>query len=302
VRVEAVSSKVAPVSIEPGSPVPAGAQGEMKQAAETKAPDNLSQSAAHRTAGERHMKANTAELAIDDHVLRERLKLLRFSNPWTYFGRLLIVLLPWSIRRHLLVRFWKFDLHPTSRIGLAWVFPEHLQMGPFAMIGHLTVCKGLERVHLEEHALIGRLNWVSGCGKSGIAYQHDHDRRSELIVRRHAAITNRHMLDCTNRIEIGEFTTVAGYWSQFLTHSIDLAASRQDSRPIKIGKYCFLGTGCVVLGGSVLADYSVLGAKSLLSKHQHTESFGLYGGTPARRIKPIPSDHKYFHRIVGVVV
>ena len=33
--------------------------------------------------------------------------------------------------------------------------------------------------------------------------------------------------------------------------------------PITIGDYCFVGTNCVLLGGSVLPSYSVLAAKSL---------------------------------------
>src|SRR3712207_7972137 len=46
------------------------------------------------------------------------------------------------------------------------------------------------------------------------------------------------------------YTTL--FRSQFLTHSIDLLENVQRSRPIKIGKFCFVGTNSVILGGSVL--------------------------------------------------
>jgi acetyltransferase-like isoleucine patch superfamily enzyme len=117
----------------------------------------------------------------------------------------------------------------------------------------------------------------------------------------HAAITKSHHIDCTNRITIGPFTTIAGYHSQLLTHSIDLQHNRQHSEPITIGAYCFVGSNCVILGGSVLPDQCVLGALSLLNK-PFSESWSLYGGQPARRLKPIDANAAYFSRLEGFVV
>jgi acetyltransferase-like isoleucine patch superfamily enzyme len=201
----------------------------------------------------------------------------------------------------LLIKFWRYDLHPTSHIGFSWIFPDYLRMDAYATIGHLTVSRGLERLCLDEYAIVGRLNWIAGYPKSGLAYRHDSERRSELLVGRHAAITNRHLLDCTNAIYVGEFATVAGFRSQFLTHSIDLSVSRQDSKPIYIGKYSFTGTGCIVLGGSVLPDHCVLGAAALLNK-QFTRPYTLYCGTPAKAVKSLPVDHQYFNRERGFVL
>lgn len=89
-----------------------------------------------------------------------------------------------------------------------------------------------------------------------------------MIVGEHSAITNRHLIDCTDRVTLGRFTTFAGFRSQILAHSIDLAECRQSARPVTIGDYCFVGTDCVLLGGSALPDCSVLAAKSLLNKPQ----------------------------------
>ena len=101
---------------------------------------------------------------------------------------------------------------------------------------------------------------------------------------------------------LGPFTTFAGFQSQILTHSIDLAASRQSSQPVTVGAYCFVGTNCVLLGGAALPDYSVLGAKSLLNK-AFTDTHTLYGGVPARALAPIPAEGTaYFHRTEGSVV
>ena len=215
---------------------------------------------------------------------------------------LLSVLLPWSIRRGFLEKQFGFTLHPTSRIGLSWVFPERLVMEAHTSIGDLTVCKNLALVHLREHAVIGRGNWITGfpLGPSP-HFAEETDRRPELIVGEHSAITHRHLIDCTNRITIGKFTTVAGFQSQMLTHSIDVEQNRQRSAPIHIGDYCFLGTNCVLLGGSALPDFCVLGAKSLLNK-AFIETHRLYGGVPARELQSLPRDYAYFNRTAGFVV
>jgi acetyltransferase-like isoleucine patch superfamily enzyme len=110
-----------------------------------------------------------------------------------------------------------------------------------------------------------------------------------------AAITKHHHIDCTSPVSIGKFTTIAGYYSQLLTHSIDIIESRQDSHPISIGDYCFVSTNVVILGGAQLPDYSVLGAKSLLNKKLN-QPYALYAGQPAVFVKTIDKEAKYFTR------
>lgn len=214
---------------------------------------------------------------------------------------LVSLLLPWSLRRRLLEKRFGYSIHETSRIGLAWVFPERLVMEAHTSIGDLSVCKNIALLHLHEHATIGRGNWITGfpLGPSR-HFAHETDRRPELIVGAHSAITHRHLIDCTNSVTIGSFTTFAGFRSQILTHTIDLAENRQSSARVRIGDRCFVGTDSVLLGGSVLPDFCVLGAKSLLNKAQ-TETHTLYGGVPARPLQSLPRDLKYFERAEGFV-
>jgi acetyltransferase-like isoleucine patch superfamily enzyme len=216
--------------------------------------------------------------------------------------KFLLLLLPWPLRRYLLQRIYGYQLHPRARIGLAWVYPRHLVMDAGAQISHLTVVKGLDRLSMGESAIIGRLNWISGY-PSGLPphFADQPDRRPELELGAHAAITNRHIVDCTDRISIGAFATVAGFRSQLLTHSINLATCRQEARPIHIGAYCFVGTACTVLGGAVLPDCSVLGAHSLLNR-AFLETHRLYAGVPAEVKRELDQDLPYFRRASGFVV
>lgn len=213
----------------------------------------------------------------------------------------LLLFLPWRLRRVALNKIFGYQINPTARIGFSLICPERLEMDAGARIGNLTLCKGIALLKMSEKASIGNLNWITGFPAGDHSFfSADVGRRPELILGAHAAVTTRHFIDCTNSVRIGKFATFAGTRSQMLTHSIDLYECRQSSKPITIGEYCFVGTACVLLGGSVLPDYSVLGANSLLNK-DHADPYFLYAGNPARPIKQLPKEMAYFTRLTGFV-
>jgi len=213
----------------------------------------------------------------------------------------LSILLPWPARRSILEKQFGYSIHPTSRIGLAWICPRRLIMEENSRIGHFTLCKNIDLLHLGAHAIIGQLNWITGFPSGNSRhFAHQMDRHPELILEAHAGISSRHLIDCTARVRIGAFATVAGFRSQLVTHSIDLPAGRQSSEPIEIGEYSFVGTEAVILGGSSLPHHSVLAAKSLLNK-KWDEPYRLYGGVPAKPLKELPQDMEYFRRKEGFV-
>jgi carbonic anhydrase/acetyltransferase-like protein (isoleucine patch superfamily) len=211
-------------------------------------------------------------------------------------------LLPWGIRRSFLEKQFGYSIHPSCRIGFSWILPTRLIMEEGSRIDHLTMCKNIDLLHLKTRATIGRGNWITGfpLGPSR-HFTQEKDRQPQLILGEHSAITHRHLIDCTNSVTVGKFTTFAGFHSQIVTHSIDIEKNCQASAPVRIGDYCFVGTNCVLLGGSALPDFSVLGAKSLLNKN-FTESHQLYGGVPARPIEKLSPDCAYFRRTEGFVV
>ena len=213
----------------------------------------------------------------------------------------LLLILPWRLRRVMLIAFFGYKIHSTARIGFSIICPERLEMDAGSRIRSMTVCKGISLLKMGEKSSIGSLNWITGFPAGDRAFfVADVERRPELVLGAEAAITSRHYIDCTNSVQIGRYTTFAGARSQILTHSIDLHECRQSSKPVTIGEYCFVGTGCVLLAGSTLPDYSVLGASSMLNK-RYSEPYFLYAGNPARSIKPLPKDMAYFKRLTGFV-
>lgn len=209
---------------------------------------------------------------------------------------------PWFLRRRFLNKFFGFEIQKGAYIGYAWIFPKKLVMYPGSRIDHFTVAVNLNKIEIGANASIGRGNWITGfpTNKDSLHFKHQPERRAEMILGEHSAITKNHHLDCTNLLHIGSYTTIAGYNSQFLTHSINTNENRQDSAPIYIGSYSFVGTNVVVLGGAYLPNYSILGAKSLLNK-SFTKEWVLYGGVPALELKDIPTSAKYFSRKSGFV-
>ena len=225
------------------------------------------------------------------------------SNTKSTLVQIIVLFFPWKIRRTLLRLTLGFEIAPTAHIGKSIVNAKRLMMGEKAKIGHLTYVKGLERLELSENSTIGNLNWITGFPLNSTSefFKNSFGRHPSLHLAAHAAITNRHLIDCTDSVQIGEFATFAGFRSQILTHSINIFSGKQECHPVQIGTYSFVGTGTIILPGSILPPYSILGAGAVLAS-KFEEPCALYGGVPAKLVKHLPPDAAYFLRTQGRVV
>lgn len=210
---------------------------------------------------------------------------------------LILSAVPWQMRRRLLAVVWGYELHPTSRIGrLSWVAPYRLAMGPGSSIGNFAVCRGVERVELGRRSKIGQWCWITGANSANAhLFVHETGRCSALLLQDYAVLTSRHYVDCTNTVTVGEATVVAGIRTSLFSHAVSIHHGRQESKPVTIGKYCFVGTNCVVLPGAVLPDYSVLSALSVLGRG-FDETYTRYAGSPAQAVERYEPDTAYFVR------
>jgi len=208
-------------------------------------------------------------------------------------------ILPFSLLRVLLNSL-GHEVAKNAYIGFTFLNVKKIKLNEGSRVGHFNVIKKLDTLIIGENALIGNFNWISAFPSDGKGLYIGLSRKCSLILGHESAITHRHYLDCTSAIKIGDFSTVAGYASQFITHGIDIYSNKQDSKEIRIGHHCFVGTRCVLLSGSSLANCSILGAGGVLVGETMSE-YSLYGGVPAVEKKKLSKEAHYFLRKDGRV-
>jgi acetyltransferase-like isoleucine patch superfamily enzyme len=171
---------------------------------------------------------------------------------------------------------------PKARFSptLAWQV-DCFSVAEGAIIRRGNIFRSLGTVTLEQGAIFGQYNYVSA---SPVFKAHfGGETYGRLTLRRHAKVSSRHTFDCSAAIEIGEYSSVAGHGTLFLSHSTDLVRNDQVARPILVGSRSFVGSHCTLLGGAALPSRSVLGAGAVLTKSSMlTAKAGLWTGVPAR--------------------
>lgn len=198
-------------------------------------------------------------------------------------------------RQKTLRRLFGHEVDPSARIGLSFIVVEKLQMAPGTSIGHLTFIRGLRNVVLHEEAAIGRLNWITALpADNPDFFQSVKDRDPSLHIGKCSVFMHRMIVDCNNRITMGEYSGFAGFRSVVMTHGVDIRENVQTAGTIDIGDRTMIATNCVVLGGTTIPGYSIVGAGSVV--RGHFEEPGLYSGVPAKRVADLPQDAKFFTR------
>jgi len=106
------------------------------------------------------------------------------------------------------------------------------------------------------------------------------------------------------RIEIGDYTQIASNVGIVSANHLLTDNRAHQTSEVKIGAYCWLGMGCIILPGVELGDYTVVGAGAVVTK-SFPGGHCVIGGNPARKIKDIPKDecvhHKSEHEYCGYI-
>lgn len=94
-------------------------------------------------------------------------------------------------------------------------------------------------------------------------------------------------IQAINPIYIGDYTQIANNVG-IISANHDLYDLRHHipGTPVKIGSYCWLGMGVIVLPGVELGDFTIVGAGSVVTK-SFPEGHCVIAGNPARVIKTL---------------
>jgi acetyltransferase-like isoleucine patch superfamily enzyme len=200
-------------------------------------------------------------------------------------------LLPPSRAKNRLLSALGHPVHPTARAGMCLVLRvAEFSVGADTVIGHGNVFRSLRAVRLGADVILGQLNWLS-VAPTLVLSEPGH---GVAVLGDHAVLSNRHYLDCSGGLWLGEFATIAGIRSTVLTHSVDLESGKQTLAPVVLDRRAFVGTNCVIMPGTRLAERAVLATGSVTTLAGHYGLHTLHGGVPAKPIRPI--DGAYFHK------
>lgn len=199
----------------------------------------------------------------------------------------LVWLLPSSALKNKLLRMFGRDIAPSARIGSVLALNlGQVVFGEGIVIGSFNVLRSLRLLKLGDGVEIGKLNTFTAFP----GFQALDPDGGCLVMNNGSFITNRHYFDCSGGVEIGELSAFCGHRTTLLTHEIDMATNEQTAGRVIISERSAVLTNCVVLKGAFLPPRSLLAAHSTLIKAKdHNPPSGLYAGTPAKCIAPIPS-------------
>jgi len=98
-------------------------------------------------------------------------------------------------------------------------------------------------------------------------------------------------INAINGISIGHYTNLGPNVS-IISANHDFVNNRQHTQAasIKIGNYCWLGSGAVVLPEVCLGDFTVVGAGAIVTKN-FEEGYCVLAGNPAKIIKYLNKDN-----------
>lgn len=97
-------------------------------------------------------------------------------------------------------------------------------------------------------------------------------------------------INAVNGVEVGDYTNIGP--------NVGIVSSNHDlvdndahvaTAPIVIGRFCWLGMGAVVLPGTQLADFTIVGAGAVVTK-SFTQGYCVIAGNPAKVIKMLNKD------------
>lgn len=217
-------------------------------------------------------------------------------RPWRLAALLLLGILPNGLKKTLYRALFGYRFGAGVRIGMVLLDADEIDLAEGTELGHFCVVLRVGRMLTGRYARIGPLNVIRGgtqvrlCDYSDVMRLNvlnaipDHDcttdPQSVLEVGAGTVITSGHRIDFTDRVTLGKNVIIGGRNSSLWTHN------RQETAPIEIGDFCYLGSEVRLAPGAKLADECILGLGSVLTG-EIKERRSLVAGVPAKVVRPL---------------
>jgi carbonic anhydrase/acetyltransferase-like protein (isoleucine patch superfamily) len=209
---------------------------------------------------------------------------------------MLVGMLPAAFKNAAYRRLFGYRIGKGVRIGLVLLDAAQVDLGEGTHLGHFTTIHRVERLETGRHVRIGIANIIRGGERVWLGdYSEvmrlnvlnaipDHDcttsPQSVLELGAGTVITSGHRIDFTDRVTLGKNVIIGGRNSSLWTHN------RQETAPIEIGDFCYLGSEVRLAPGAKLPDECILGLGSVLTG-EITEPRSLVAGVPAKVVRPL---------------
>ena len=220
---------------------------------------------------------------------------------WQIFLQLIGFFLPWPVRRLLYVTFipsWQISM--TARVSrFSLILASRVRIKANAVVKPFIYIGSMRLVYLDLGASLGIVNYVSGSYSSAKSHNLRHGC---MRLGRNASITSMHRIDCSGGFSLGSMSILAGYFTQVLTHSINIYSCRQEYSPVRIGRYSFIGTRSTILPGAYIHDFVIVAASALVPARACIDSYCLAVGIPAIVKKSLSPETSFFKRVNGYVL
>jgi acetyltransferase-like isoleucine patch superfamily enzyme len=151
----------------------------------------------------------------------------------------------------------------------------HLTLGDHARIGHLNIVRGGAAVTIGRYADILRLNEINSIVDPRV----DRPVDPRFVLGTGSTITTGHKIDFTDRVDIGRMTVLGGRHSSLWTHA------RQQTGPISIGAWNYLGSEIRVAPGTTIGSRCIVGMGAVVVSSFPDAT--VLGGVPARAIRDV---------------
>lgn len=152
---------------------------------------------------------------------------------------------------------------------------DHLTLGDHARIGHLNIIRGGKEVTIKRYADILRLNEINSILDPRV----DRPVDPRFVLGTGSTITTGHKVDFTDRVDIGRMTVLGGRHSSLWTHA------RQQTGPITIGEWNYLGSEIRVAPGTSIGSRCIVGMGAVVVSSFPDAT--VIGGVPAKAIREV---------------